>query len=189
MYGNINCMGLKIFNIGPNNNRDQVVNGGYVKDNSKKKNQVLTWIIKKIINLKNPENDTVAVNKQYIDNKLSIIHESNKNIDLKEQYNVINSKQQSFTDLTSHYDNLVHKFPMQTTLNMNNNKIYNLSNDTNIDGVVNKGYIDQADTNIKNEIQQLKNDVNNEFIQTQSNIDLKDDKSDVNDNIKMSILK
>ena len=32
---------------------------------------------------------------------------------------------------------------------MNNNKIHNLSNDTNIDGVVNKGYIDQADTNIK----------------------------------------
>ena len=81
---------------------------------------------------------------------------------MKEQYNVINSRQQSFTDLTSHYDILVsynhmkdvflsrkESFPMQTTLNMNNNKIHNLSNNTNIDGVVNKGYIDQADTNIK----------------------------------------
>ena len=105
MYGDINCMTRKIFNIGPNTNRDQVVDGGYVIFFKKK--QDINMNIKKIINLKNPENSTDAVNKRYIDNKLSIIHESNKNIDFKEQYNVINSKQQSFTDLPSHYDNLV----------------------------------------------------------------------------------
>ena len=79
---------------------------------------------------------------------------------------------------------------METNLDTNNSKLHNLSNDTNNDGVVNKGYIDQADTTIKNEIQKLKNDVNNEFIPTQSYIDLKSaDKSDVDDSIKMSILK
>ena len=40
-------------------------------------------------------------------------------------------------------------FPMQSNLDKNNNKIHNLANDTNNDGVVNKGYIDQADTTIK----------------------------------------
>ena len=48
MYGDISCMGLKIFNIGPNNNRDQVVNRGYVIENFfLKKIKILTWIIKK----------------------------------------------------------------------------------------------------------------------------------------------
>ena len=45
--------------------------------------------------------------KTYVDEKLSLIHENDKNIDLKEKYNIINSKQQSFTDLTKNYDNLV----------------------------------------------------------------------------------
>ena len=63
MYRDISCMGLTIFNIGPNNNRDQVVNGGYVIDNLfQKKNQDTNMDNKKIINLKNPENDTDAVN-------------------------------------------------------------------------------------------------------------------------------
>ena len=73
---------------------------------------------------------------------------------------------------------------MQTTLNMNNIKIHNLTNDTNNDGAVSKGYIDQADTTIQNDIQKLKNDVNNKFIQTQGYIDFKVDKSDVDGNIK-----
>ena len=86
-----------------------------------------------------------------------------KNINLEEKYN-INSKQQTFSQLnqSDNCDNLVsyndvkdiffsrmESFPMQSNLDKNNNKIHNLANDTNNDGVVNKGYIDQADTTIK----------------------------------------
>ena len=103
----------------------------------------------KIINLEIPENDADVANKKYVDSKLSSIHQSGKNIDLEEKYN-INSKQQSFTDLTSHYDNLVsysavkdiflsrrERFPMQTTLNMNQNLIHNLKGSVNLDEAVN----------------------------------------------------
>ena len=47
MYGDINCMTKKIINIGPNRNRDQVVNGGYVIDNFFSKNQDINMNNKK----------------------------------------------------------------------------------------------------------------------------------------------
>ena len=56
---------------------------------------------KEIINLKNPENAADAANMQLLNSKLSSIHQSGKNIDLEEKYNIFNSKQQTFSDLTS----------------------------------------------------------------------------------------
>ena len=58
-----------------------------------------------MITLKN--NVTPKADNTYVDGKLSLIHENNEDIDLKEKFNIINSKQQSFTDLTKNYDNLV----------------------------------------------------------------------------------
>ena len=102
----------------------------------------------------------------------------NTDLDLQDNYNV-NSKQQSFTDLKTRYDNLVsfndvdntflsreETFPMKTNLDTGENIIHNVKNDTNVDGVVNKGYVDQADNSLQN------------------NIDLKSDKSYVDYNIK-----
>ena len=62
-----------------------------------------------------------------------------KDIDLKELFNVVNSKQRSLNELKTHYDSLVsfeevkenflsrqEEFPMETQLNMNHNSITNL---------------------------------------------------------------
>ena len=99
--------------------------------------------------------------------------------------------------MKANYDNLVsfndvnniclsrkESFPMQANLNMENNIIHNVKNDVNNDGVVNKGCVDQADTNLQNGIQKFKNGANKEFIQTQGYIDLKSDKSYVDNNKK-----
>ena len=88
----------------------------------------------KIINVLTPKNDDEVATKKYVDTKTSSIHQSDGDLDLKEKYNIINSKQQSFTYLASHYDNLVsyngvkdiflsgkESFPMETTLNMKKN--------------------------------------------------------------------
>ena len=84
----------------------------------------------------------------------------------KKKYNVIKSKQQSFQHLSANYDNLVRyndvrdiflsrkeTFPMKANLDMGNNKIYDVKNDTRDDGVVNKGCIDK----VKNDHQTLVN--------------------------------
>ena len=76
-------------------------------------------------------------------------------------FNVENSKQQTFLHLKTHYDNLVsfnevnnifvsreETFPMKTNLDMGNDIIHNVKNDINNDGVVNKGYVDQADNSL-----------------------------------------
>ena len=70
---------------------------------------------------------------------LAHTHEVTKDIDLKELFNVIQSKQRSLSELKTHYDSLVsfeevnenflsrrEEFPMQTQLNMNHNSITNL---------------------------------------------------------------
>ena len=95
--------------------------------------------------------------KTCVDNKLTSLHLSDKNIDLKEKFNITNSKQQSFTDLSAHYDNLVsyndvkdiflsrkESFPMQTSLDMNNHFIYNVKKPEEDDQEVNKKYVDDS---------------------------------------------
>ena len=66
-------------------------------------------------------------------------HEVTKDIDLKELFNVVKSKQRSLNELKTHYDSLVsyeevnenflsrrEEFPMETQLDMNHNSITNL---------------------------------------------------------------
>ena len=89
------------------------------------------------------ENDLSAVNmitlKKFHPDVPEHTHEVTKDIDLKELFNVIQSKQRSLTELKTHYDSLVsfeevnenflsrqEEFPMQTQLNMNHNSITNL---------------------------------------------------------------
>ena len=99
---------------------------------------------KQITNLDTDEdNDLSAVNmitlKKFHPDVPAHTHEVTKDIDLKELFNVIQSKQRSLNELKTHYDSLVsfeevnenflsrqEEFPMQTQLNMNHNSITNL---------------------------------------------------------------
>ena len=99
---------------------------------------------KLITNLDTDEdNDLSAVNmitlKKFHPDVPAHTHEVTKDIDLKELFNVIQSKQRSLNELKTHYDSLVsfeevnenflsrqEEFPMETQLNMNHNSITNL---------------------------------------------------------------
>ena len=99
---------------------------------------------KLITNLNTDEdNDLSAVNmitlKKYHPDVPEHTHEVTKDIDLKELFNVVKSKQRNLSELKTHYDSLVsyeevnenflsrqEEFPMQTQLNMNHNSITNL---------------------------------------------------------------
>ena len=99
---------------------------------------------KLITNLDTDEdNDLSAVNmitlKKFHPNAPAPTHEVTKDIDLKELFNVVQSKQRSLNELKTHYDSLVsfeevkenflsrrEEFPMETQLNMNHNSITNL---------------------------------------------------------------
>ena len=82
--------------------------------------------------------------------KITSFHDNKKNIDLQEKYNIVNAKQQSFTDLASIMIRLVsyndvkdiflsrrESFGMQTTLNMNQNLIHNLKDAVDLDEALN----------------------------------------------------
>ena len=139
---------------------------------------------KLITNMNTNEGDDLsAVNmitlKKSHPNAPAPTHEVIKDIDLKELFNVVNSKQQSFTHLTANYDNLVsyndvnniflsrkETFPMETSLDMGNNTIYNIKNPTEIDQGTNKGYVDQlvnekADKTEVSDVNQKVDDVTN----------------------------
>ena len=99
---------------------------------------------KLITNLDTDENnDLSAVNmitlKKFHPDVPEHTHEVTKDIDLKELFNVVKSKQRNLSELKTHYDSLVsyeevnenflsrqEEFPMQTQLNMNHNSITNL---------------------------------------------------------------
>ena len=116
---------------------------------------------KLITNLDTDENnDLSAVNmitlKKFHPAAPEPTHEVTKNIDLKELFNVVQSKQQTYHDLGTHYDNLVSyndvknifvsrkdTFPMETALNMGNQTIFNVKDPTVDDQGVNKGYVDK----------------------------------------------
>ena len=89
------------------------------------------------------ENDLSAVNmitlKKFHPDVPEPTHEVTKDIDLKELFNVVKSKQRNLNELKTHYDSLVsyeevnenflsrrEEFPMETQLDMNHNSITNL---------------------------------------------------------------
>ena len=115
---------------------------------------------KLITNLNTDEdNDLSAVNmvtlKKYHPDVPEHTHEVTKDIDLKELFNVIQSKQRNLNELKTHYDSLVsyeevkenflsrqEEFPMQTQLNMNHNSITNLKDPEFGGEAATKTYVD-----------------------------------------------
>ena len=121
---------------------------------------------KLITNLGTDENnDLSAVNmitlKKFHPNVPEHTHEVTKDIDLKELFNVIQSKQRSLNELKTHYDSLVsfeevnenflsrqEEFPMQTQLNMNHNSITNLKDPEFGGEAATKTYVDATSSTI-----------------------------------------
>ena len=82
-------------------------------------------------------------------------HDNTGDIDLKDAYNIINSKPQTVADLVKRYDNLIsyrdwrevfvprnESLEMKVDLDMDNHFIYNVKKTINIDQTVNKGQMD-----------------------------------------------
>ena len=121
---------------------------------------------KLITNLGTDENnDLSAVNmitlKKFHPNVPEHTHEVTKDIDLKELFNVVKSKQRSLNELKTHYDSLVsfeevnenflsrqEEFPMQTQLNMNHNSITNLKDPEFGGEAATKTYVDATSSTI-----------------------------------------
>ena len=111
-----------------------------------------------------------------------------KDIDLKELFNVKDSKQQTFEHLTANYDNLVsyndvkdvflsrkETFPMETALDMGNHTVYSVKDPTVADQGANKRYVDDKDAKRDAAILKLNTTA-------QSLRDLKADKTDAGAN-------
>ena len=125
---------------------------------------------KLITNLNTDEdNDLSAVNmitlKKYHPDVPAHTHEVTKDIDLKELFNVIQSKQRSLNELKTHYDSLVsfeevnenflsrqEEFPMQTQLNMNHNSITNLKDPAFGGEAATKKYVDDIETKLLSDV-------------------------------------
>ena len=125
---------------------------------------------KLITNLNTDEdNDLSAVNmitlKKYHPDVPEHTHEVTKDIDLKELFNVIQSKQRSLNELKTHYDSLVsfeevnenflsrqEEFPMQTQLNMNHNSITNLKDPAFGGEAATKKYVDDIETKLLSDV-------------------------------------
>ena len=125
---------------------------------------------KLITNLNTDENnDLSAVNmitlKKFHPDVPAHTHEVTKDIDLKELFNVIQSKQRSLNELKTHYDSLVsfeevnenflsrqEEFPMQTQLNMNHNSITNLKNPQFGGEAATKKYVDDIETKLLSDV-------------------------------------
>ena len=96
-----------------------------------------------------------AITKNQLDAAIGNKHDNDQSIDLKDTYNVINSKQQTFSEMNANRNTLVcyedvrnvfvsrkeSVFPMQTHLNMGTNYIY-VKTPINNDQGVNKSYAD-----------------------------------------------
>ena len=125
---------------------------------------------KLITNLNTDENnDLSAVNmitlKKFHPDVPAHTHEVTKDIDLKELFNVIQSKQRSLNELKTHYDSLVsfeevnenflsrqEEFPMQTQLNMNHNSITNLKDPEFGGEAATKKYVDDIETKLLTDV-------------------------------------
>ena len=136
---------------------------------------------KLIKNLDVDETDDLSAVNMATMKKLS--SSSSGDIDLQDNFNVKNSKQQSFSHLSSNYDNLVsyddvkniflsrkETFAMETDLNMGNHQILNVKDPTVSDHGVNKKYVDA-------ETAKLTTSTNTKFATAQSQRNQKADKS------------
>ena len=111
------------------------------------------------------DNDLSAVNmitlKKFHPDVPAHTHEVTKDIDLKELFNVVKSKQRSLNELKTHYDSLVsfeevnenflsrqEEFPMETQLNMNHNSITNLKDPVFGGEAATKTYVDATSSTI-----------------------------------------
>ena len=125
---------------------------------------------KLITNLNTDEdNDLSAVNmitlKKFHPDVPAHTHEVTKDIDLKELFNVVKSKQRNLSELKTHYDSLVsfeevnenflsrqEEFPMQTQLNMNHNSITNLKDPAFGGEAATKKYVDDIETKLLSDV-------------------------------------
>ena len=125
---------------------------------------------KLITNLNTDENnDLSAVNmitlKKFHPDVPAHTHEVTKDIDLKELFNVVKSKQRNLSELKTHYDSLVsyeevnenflsrqEEFPMQTQLNMNHNSITNLKDPQFGGEAATKTYVDDIETKLLSDV-------------------------------------
>ena len=125
---------------------------------------------KQITNLDTDEdNDLSAVNmitlKKFHPDVPAHTHEVTKDIDLKELFNVIQSKQRSLNELKAHYDSLVsfeevnenflsrqEEFPMETQLDMNHNSITNLKDPEFGGEAATKKYVDDIETKLLSDV-------------------------------------
>ena len=125
---------------------------------------------KLITNLNTDEdNDLSAVNmitlKKFHPDVPAHTHEVTKDIDLKELFNVIQSKQRSLNELKTHYDSLVsfeevnenflsrrEEFPMETQLDMNHNSITNLKDPQFGGEAATKKYVDDIETKLLSDV-------------------------------------
>ena len=111
------------------------------------------------------DNDLSAVNmitlKKFHPDAPEPTHEVTKDIDLKELFNVVKSKQRNLNELKTHYDSLVsfeevkenflsrqEEFPMETQLNMNHNSITNLKDPQFGGEAATKKYVDATSSTI-----------------------------------------
>ena len=112
--------------------------------------------------------DLFAVNMATLKRFSNDKHSSSADIDLQDKYNVKNSKQQSFSHLSSNYDNLVsyddvkniflsrkETFAMEAGLDMGNQTIFNVKDPTVSDHGVNKKYVDAETTKNTAKVNQL----------------------------------
>ena len=125
---------------------------------------------KQITNLDTDENnDLSAVNmitlKKFHPDVPAHTHEVTKDINLKELFNVVKSKQRNLSELKTHYDSLVsyeevnenflsrqEEFPMETQLNMNHNSITNLKDPEFGGEAATKTYVDDIETKLLSDV-------------------------------------
>ena len=106
---------------------------------------------KKLTNVSDATNDSDAVTKKQT-------HHKSEDIDLQDNYNVKNSKPQSFQEMQTNYDNLISyedakkaflskkdTIAMEADLNMGNHQILNVKDPTVSDHGANKKYVDDED--------------------------------------------
>ena len=115
------------------------------------------------------DNDLSAVNmitlKKFHPDVPAHTHEVTKDINLKELFNVVKSKQRNLSELKTHYDSLVsyeevneiflsrrEEFPMQTQLNMNHNSITNLKDPEFGGEAATKTYVDDIETKLLSDV-------------------------------------
>ena len=112
---------------------------------------------KKLKNVADGTSNSDAFTKHQLDTAMIDKHDNNQNIDLKNTYNVINSKQQTFNEMNASRNTLVcyedvrdvfvsrkeSVFPMQTHLDMGNQFIHNVKTPVNNHQGANKSYVDQ----------------------------------------------